>query len=93
FTPAHRSLLELYAQLALLIFHPREFYRFQDIQLGKMPSYEDQQPYFRQFEQRVLRKQEAAQANDTYVPIYRVYQDVWREIAEELLMLGGTSSL
>jgi GAF domain-containing protein len=88
FTVAHRNLLELYAQLAALIFYPQDFYDLQDIQLGKMPDYEIQKPYFTSFRQRVYNKQAMAQARNEYQAIQQVHQDVWREIADELLVVG-----
>lgn len=91
FTSAHRGLLELYAQLAVLMFSPREFYDPQEIQLGRMPDYEVQKPYFIEFEQRVQDKQGEAMANDGYLSVQQAHQEVWREIEEELLRVGSVS--
>lgn len=93
FTSAHRGLLELYAQLALLIFSPQEFYAPQDIQLGQLPDYEVQKPYVARFEQRVQEKMAAATGRNEYVSIQQARQSVWGEIAEELLLLEGASAL
>lgn len=91
FTPMHCGLLELYAQLALLIFAPSDFYDPHSIQLEKMPAYEVQEPYFSQFGQRVQSKQGLAMANDTYVSLQRIHQEVWHEIEGEFVLLGGAS--
>lgn len=91
FTLVHRNLLELYAHLAMLIFLPDEFYTLKEIQLGKLPDYERQKPYFVDFEQRVLLKEGEAMASGGYLSLQQAQQEVWREIADELLRLENAS--
>lgn len=85
FTQEYRVLLELYAQLAVLIFAPDEFHKPADIQLYAMPDYEIQKPYFSHFEQRAVHKQAEAMARGTHISIQQARQLVWKEIEEELL--------
>ncbi len=91
FTSVYRNLLELYAHLAMLIFLPDEFYTLKEIQLGKLPDYERQLPYFANVEQRVILKQGEAMAFGGYLSTQQAQQDVWREIADELLRLEDAS--
>ena len=90
FTPVYKRLLELYAHLAILIFPPDEFYKLKEVQLGRLPDYELQKPYFSHFEQRVVRRQGEAMATGGYLSIQQAHQDVWREIADKLLGLEDT---
>ncbi|MGH2480104.1 MAG: GAF domain-containing protein, partial [Ktedonobacteraceae bacterium] len=85
FTPVYKRLLELYAHLAILIFPPGEFYKLKEVQLGRLPDYELQKPYFSHFEQRIVRKQGEAMATDGYLSMQQVRQDAWCEIADKLL--------
>ncbi len=64
FTPAHETLLELYAHLVALMFDPSEFYDPSEIMLGVMPDFSRQVPHFANFDQRVsLKFAEAARNN------------------------------
>lgn len=91
FTSAHKALLELYAQLAVLIFDPDEFYNPADIQLHAMPDYEIQKPYFAHVEQRTVRKQAESMARGTHISIQKARQLVWQEIELELLQRSSIS--
>ena len=88
FVPAHQTLLDLYARLAVLLFEPEEFYNPSDILLGVMPPLAQQQPYFANFEQRVSRKFEEALSNGDGITLQQAHQSVWQDIAEELLQNG-----
>lgn len=85
FTPAHQSLLELYAPLAGLMFDPPEFYDSPEIMLGVMPDLEHQEPLFVNFEQRSTLKMTARAHEGEVITIQQAHQFVWQDIAEELL--------
>jgi len=91
FTPTHRGLLELYAQLTVLLFPPSDFYAPREVQLGRLPDYEAQKPYFTHFEQRVHSKQRESMASGGYLSIQQAHQNVWCEIADELLRLADSA--
>ncbi len=85
FTPAHQSLLELYAPLAGLMCDPDEFRDPIEIMLGVMPELESQTPLFANFEQRVAFKMTERVQGRTSITIQQAHQLVWQDIAEELL--------
>lgn len=89
FTPAHQSLLELYAPLAGLMFDPREFYDPIEIMLGVMPELERQEPFFASFEQRVTLKMTEKAQEHIIITIQQAHLLVWQDIAEELLQVSS----
>jgi hypothetical protein len=89
FTPAHQSLLELYAPLAGLMFDPPEFYDPMEIMLGVMPEFERQVPLFANFEQRVTLKMTASAQENANITLQQAHQLVWQDIAEELLQVSS----
>lgn len=88
FTPAHQSLLELYAPLASLMFDPQEFYDPMDIMLGVMPELERQEPLFANFEQRVTFKMTTGALEQNVITIQQAHLLVWQDVVEELLQIS-----
>lgn len=89
FTPAHQSLLELYAPLAGLMFDAREFYDPMEIMLGVMPELERQEPYFTNIEQRVTLKMTEKSQEHNNITLQHARLLVWQDIAEELLQVSS----
>ncbi len=89
FDEVHQGLLDLYAHLAVLLFHPEEFYDSTDIILGVMPPLAQQLPHFENFEQRVSLKLEEARLRRTAMTVQQARQRAWQDIAEELLKIPG----
>lgn len=89
FIPEHQMLLDLYAQLAVLLFEPHEFYDSNEIMLGVMPPLAQQAQHFVNFDQRVTRKLGEAQSSGAGMAFLQAQQSVWQDIAEELLRIDG----
>jgi len=89
FTQAHKNLLELYAYLAVLIFEPGDFSDPGDVKLGVMPDFSLQEPFVASFERRVQSKSSQTMANRNYMNQTQIRQNVWQDIADELLQLPG----
>ncbi len=85
FTSVHRSLLELYANLVVLMFSPDEFYDPNDIKLGVMPALTIQNPYFAEFEHRMSTKLKNASRDSGHMTMQHAHRCVWQDIADELL--------
>jgi len=52
--PALLDLIQNYAQLLVLAFHPEDFYELERIELQPMPSFQVQQSYLSSIQQRIL---------------------------------------
>lgn len=79
--------LEEYAQMATLLFESEDFYDVRAVQLRHMPSDEQQRPYFRQLQARVLQRFRLAQVRGEACTLDLARQQVWREIEEELIQV------
>lgn len=85
FTQAYLDIIQSYADLMVLAFDQDRFYDLRDIELGIMPSWEQQQPLIASFQRRVTQRMlQASRANQ---PITRLQAeaDVWQELEEVLL--------
>ncbi|MBE3559620.1 MAG: GAF domain-containing protein [Ktedonobacteraceae bacterium] len=85
FTDAHLTLIEHYTHLATLTFERNEFYDLKDIQLHPMPESVVQEPYFHDFNRRVLQKVTEATARQRSLSLPQAQEQVWQDIEEELL--------
>jgi hypothetical protein len=88
FTQEKLELLQEYAHLLVLAFEPDEFYDLQDIELGIMPSPEQQQIHLMSFQKRVT--QHLIQASQRNQVLSRPQAEllVWQELEEEFLSLA-----
>lgn len=77
--------LEAYAHLAALIFEPHEFFALDQFQLGFMPSYELQLPYFQDFNRLVLQQFRLAMIREIHCTLEEVRGQAWREIEQSLI--------
>ena len=79
-SPARQTLIQNYAELLSVAFEPEAFYDLGDIDLGRMPSYTDQQPYLAKFRSRV-----AEMMIRFRLDIIQAERKVWQQIEDELL--------
>lgn len=91
FLPFRLALIESYAELIVLAFEREEFYELGSIDLGIMPSPEEQQPYFSAFSQRVTDMMREATRSQQPVGIIEAEQVVWQQLEAELLQLARFS--
>jgi hypothetical protein len=87
FTPARLSVVEDYAHLLACIFESEEFFDFDDIQLGIMPSYAYQQPYLSGYNERVLRKLVEANRVGQQLAVQQAHLLVWQDLEDLLLQV------
>jgi hypothetical protein len=85
FTSSRRELIQRYADLLVLAFEQQEFYDLESIELRIMPSYEVQQSYLAQFQQRVTKVLIQAARDKQAMTRIQAEQVVWRQLEEELL--------
>ena len=91
FLPFRLALIESYTELIVLAFEREEFYALGSIDLGIMPSPQEQQPYFSAFSQRVTDMMRDLTRNQQPVSIIEAEQAVWQQIEAELLQLARFS--
>ena len=86
--PALLDLIQHYALLLVLAFHPEDFYELGRIELQPMPSFQVQQSYFSSIQQRILALLKKA-ANDRRPLSYDIAEQhaLW-QLEEELLHLS-----
>ena len=90
--PALLELIQNYAQLLVLAFHPEDFYDLERIELQPMPSFQVQQSYFTSLQQRILGLLKKA-ANDHSPLSYDVAeQEALWQVEEEFLQLSAPPS-
>lgn len=87
FTSARLTIIEAYVHLATCIFELEASYDFQEIELGIMPPYEQQHPYFAGYHQRVSRKLLEAETTGKPIPLQQARQAVWQDLEEVLLQI------
>lgn len=87
FSQVHLDLIQRYVDLMVLAFSDNEFYPLQSIELGLMPSYDQQLPYLTTVQRRVT--QLIIEASRDHQPLTRpeAEQAVWQAIEDELLRL------
>jgi transcriptional regulator with XRE-family HTH domain len=88
FTQSHLDLIKGYAELLTLAFEPDEFYNLQDIELGIMPTREQQLTRLVSVQQRITDHMLAAIRNGQPITRLQAEQMVWQELEEELLHLA-----
>jgi transcriptional regulator with XRE-family HTH domain len=86
-SPALLELIQEYASLLMLAFHPGDFYDSERIALQIMPSFEVQQSYFSSFRQRIITLLKKAAGDRQSMNYNEAEQQVWWQIEEELLQL------
>jgi len=87
FTETHRKLIENYANLMALAFEAEQFYAPQDIELYPMPSYEQQEPFFKDFNKRVTDKFVEGRQKNQLVTLHQAQQSVWKDIENDLMQI------
>ncbi len=85
FTDERQDLLECCASLLALAFEREDFFDPDEIALGPMPLYSEQEPFFRDFSKRVSQQFSEAQATQKRMTLYEARQKVWQDIEEEML--------
>jgi hypothetical protein len=88
FTGDTITLLEYYANLAALLFEPRDFFKTTAIQLRVMPHYQRQEPFFADFNQRVSRKF-AFSRSESQITLPQARLSVLQDLEAEMLLLPG----
>ena len=88
FVPARCMLVEQYAALLASAFACEDFYEPQLIELGLVPSAQEQRPYFSGFQQRVLQLMKEAAREQRPMTYSQAEQQVWQQIEEELLRVS-----
>lgn len=87
FTPARLNLVQHYANLIALAFETEEFYDPKHIDLGVMPSFLVQKPYFAQFRRRVAEVMKLSMQQKQSINSIKAEKLVWQQLEEELLHL------
>lgn len=85
FTASRCTLVESYAELIALAFDRQEFYEPEQIALSVLPSFEEQQPFFSGFRQRVIECMRGALSNHQPITALQAEQLAWQQLEEELL--------
>jgi hypothetical protein len=91
FTPARQALIQNYANLMVLACEPEGFYDQQSIELGIMPSFEAQQPYFAHFQQRITDLMVRIAAEGYPMTRAQAELEIWLQLEEEFLRLSEQS--
>jgi len=87
FSPSQIDLLKNYADMLAIAFVPDKFYSLQDIELGVMPPFEQQQPYLATFQQRVLQHLKESTRQQILLSRLQAERLVWQEIESLFLHL------
>jgi transcriptional regulator with XRE-family HTH domain len=82
---AQLGLIESYAALLSLAFHPEDFYEHERITLRVMPSFQVQQSYLSTLRQRILALLRKAMADQQPLSYQQAEEHAWRQVEEELL--------
>ncbi len=90
--PALLDLIQNYAQLLVLAFHPEDFYELERIELQPMPSFQVQQSYFSSFQQRILALLKKAAIDHSPLSYDVAEQHALWQVEEELLQLSTPPS-
>jgi hypothetical protein len=86
--PALLDLIQNYAQLLVLAFHPEDFYELDRIELQPMPSFQVQQSYFTSLQQRILALLKKATIDHRPLSYDVAEQHALWQLEEELLQLA-----
>ena len=85
--PAQLDLIQNYAQLLVLAFHPEDFYDLERIELQPMPSFQVQQSYLSSLQQRVLGLLNKATSDHSPLDYDVAEKQALWQVEEELLQL------
>jgi GAF domain-containing protein len=92
FFPEQVTLLQDYAEILTITFSSEEFYALQDIKLGVMPVFEEQQLYFKTFQQRVLQVLKEAAGRQQLLTRVQAERLTWQEFERLFLSLPFTGN-
>ncbi len=87
FLPFRLTLIESYAESMGLAFEREEFYPLESIELGIMPSFEEQQPYFSNYSRRVTDQVREAIRKQQSISLIEAEQVVAQQIETALLQV------
>jgi hypothetical protein len=88
FTSSRQALVQDYADLIALAFHPEDFYEPGCIELGVMPPQAVQLPYLSGFQQRLVDTMLQAARKGQPISITQAEQLVWQDVEEKLLQVS-----
>jgi len=83
-SPSLLELIQNYAALLMLAFHPEDFYERERIALQIMPSFQVQKSYLSTFQQRITALLKRATADKHSMSYNEAEQHAWWQIEEEL---------
>jgi hypothetical protein len=86
--PALLELIQSYAQLLVLAFHPEDFYELERIGLQPMPTFKVQQSYLSSFQQRILGLLKKAAIDNSPLSYDVAEQEALWQVEEEFLQLS-----
>ncbi len=86
-TPAVNNLVQSYATILALAFHPQDFYMQEQIALAVMPSPQTQKPYLATFQQRIMAMLKKGVLDECPISYHEAERRVWWQVEEELLRL------
>lgn len=86
--PALLDLIQSYALLLVLAFHPEDFYELERIELQPMPSFQVQRSYFSSLHQRILALLKKAALDQRPLSYDVAEQHALWQVEEELLQLS-----
>jgi transcriptional regulator with XRE-family HTH domain len=87
------DLLQAYADVLAVTFAPEDFFSFQNIKLGVIPTFEVQQPYLKTFQQRVLRHIKEATERQQLLTRVEAERLAWQDLERILLELPFSDDL
>jgi hypothetical protein len=85
FTDAHEKLMAQYANITALAFEPEQFFAHQNIALFPMPNYEQQKPFFLDFQRRITAKFRTERQHNRLLTFHQAQESVWMDIETSLL--------
>jgi len=92
YQPALLDLIQSYAQLLVLAFHPEDFYELERLELQPMPSFQVQQSYLSSIQQRILGLLKKAATDHSPLSYDVAEQHALSQVEEELLELSTPPS-
>ena len=88
FNQARIEVLQTYVDLLIVAFEEEDFYRFEQIELELMPTYEVQQSFLAQFRQHVAQHMIQSAQQGKSLTRQEAELQVWQEIEEKLLYIA-----
>lgn len=90
--PALLELIQNYAQLLVLAFHPEDFYDLESLELQPMPTFQVQQSYLSSIQQRILGLLKKASIDHRPLSYDVAEQEALWQVEEEFLQLSTSPS-